>query len=172
MRSSVVGKTIEIRRGLQTDHFSAITSDTSYYVKLSSEVELRLSGNWRLGASFEKTGWLQRRQLALSPQYSVACAGVNKNGQFAIIFYNSESNERAVYMTTPVPLRRFSLSYDASSRQFCVHMAVAHGKGELLGSIAFLDRRNSSFMGGERAFPAVSFEGKDFWGKIELQQLL
>lgn len=126
---------------LNPDRISAATSDNATFIELSSEQHGHFRGRLRLGRVFEKTKWIRGRQLALSPTYAVACAGVTEDRRLAVTFYRTETNEMATYMSDPVILEKFWMSYDKAARQFKLNITVKEGRKSHVQLVAFSDRR-------------------------------
>jgi hypothetical protein len=147
-RTLDIRKTLEIQDGIDMDEISAATSNDVAYIELSSRLQWHFRGKHRLGYVeggmgyvFERTGWIWKRQLALSPTYAFACAGVTKEGRFAITFYRTGINEQAAYLSDPIDLVRFDSYYDSAARCFRADLTVRERKKDRLQAIAFSDRR-------------------------------
>jgi hypothetical protein len=143
-----IRKTLKIMGGTEMEEISAATSDDVAYIELSSRLQWHFWGKHRLGYMeegtgyvFERTGWIWKRQLALSPTYAFACAGVTKEGRFAITFYRTEINEQAAYLSDPIDLIKFDLYYDGMARCFRTDLTVREGRKDRFQAIAFSDRR-------------------------------
>ncbi|VVB73714.1 Uncharacterised protein [uncultured archaeon] len=146
-RAPDIRSTLRIREGMDEDEISATTSDSVAYIDLSSRLQAHFRGRHRLGHVesggyvFDRTGWLWKRQLALSPTYAFACAGMTKDRRFAITFYKTEINEQATYITDPVDLVAFQIYYDSTAKCFRADLTVREGKKGRFQTIAFSDRR-------------------------------
>jgi hypothetical protein len=143
-----IRKTLEIRDGINMDEISAATSNDVSYIELSSRLQSHFRGKHRLGYMeggmgyvFERTGWMWKRQLALSPTYAFACAGMTKEGRFAITFYRTDINEQATYLSDPLDLIKFDSYYDGAAGCFRADLTIKEKKKDRLQAIAFSDRR-------------------------------
>jgi len=126
---------------LNPDHISAATSDNVAFIELSSEQQGHFRGRLKLGKVFEKTKWVRGRRLALSPTYSVACAGRTEDKRLAVMFYRTETNEMATYVSDPVNLERFDISHDKAARSFKLNLMVKDGRGAHAQLVAFSDKK-------------------------------
>lgn len=140
VRTRLVRETIDIP-SLVPDRISAVTSDSVSFIELSSEQCGHFRGKWRLNRVFEKTKWMRRRRLAISPTYTVACAGVTDESRLAVILYKTETNEMATYLSNPLDVKQFWIGYEGTSRQFRLNVTVAERNKERIETIAFSDRK-------------------------------